>query len=139
MPTPPVSIDDRTLTVLDHVRIGALLRRTRARSSRSPLAELVDTADVVASREVGPDIVTMYSQVVIADPADGSRRRLTLCYPPDANPATGFVSVLSAIGAALLGQRVGRITRWTTPGGEVRAAEIVAVEFQPEASGDYTT
>ena len=38
-----------------------------------------------------------------------------------------------------LGQRVGQVARWTTPSGEVRAAEIVAIEFQPEANGDYTT
>ena len=139
MSTSAFAIGERTLTVLDHVRLDALLRRARMRPSASPLAELIDAAALVPSREVAPDIVTMGSQVVIADAADGSRLRLTLCYPADADPDAGRVSVLSPVGAALLEQRVGRIVRWTTPNGEVRSAEIVAIEFQPEASGDYTT
>jgi regulator of nucleoside diphosphate kinase len=139
MSTAAVTTGDRTLTVLDHVRLDALLRRARIGPNASPLSELIAAADLVPSREVAPDIVTMCSQVVIADAADGSRRRLTLCYPADADPDAGRVSVLSPVGAALLGQRVGRVARWTTPNGELRSAEIVAIEFQPEASGDYTT
>jgi len=139
MSTSPVALSERTLTVLDHVRLDTLLRRTRVQPSASPLAELIDGADLVPSREVDPNVITMYTQVVIADTADGSQRRLTLCYPADANPDASFVSVLSPVGAALLGQRVGQVARWTTPGGKVRAAEIVAIEFQPEANGDYTT
>lgn len=131
---------ERVLTVLDHVRLAGLLRRGAQQSpaASSTLADLIDAADLVPSREIDPDVVTMYSQVLVAD-ADGTRRKLTLCYPSDAEPESGFVSVLSPVGAALLGQRVGGTARWTTPGGETRTAEIVAILFQPEASGDYTT
>jgi len=34
---------------------------------------------------------------------------------------------------------VGDVARWALPDGTQRAAEIRAVLFQPEASGDYTT
>ena len=131
---------ERVLTVLDHVRLAGLLRRgaQQAHAPSSTLVDLIDAADLVPSREVDPDVVTMYTQVLVAD-ADGTRRKLTLCYPSDAEPESGFVSVLSPVGAALLGQRVGGIARWTTPTGETRAAEVVAILFQPEASGDYTT
>jgi regulator of nucleoside diphosphate kinase len=47
------------------------------------------------------------------------------------------VSVLSPVGSALLGMRVGSIARWSTPAGDEKAAEILAILFQPESSGDY--
>jgi regulator of nucleoside diphosphate kinase len=80
----------------------------------------------------------MYTRIVVEAPADGTRRTLTLCYPEDADPAAGFVSVLSPIGTALLGSRCGETVEWRTPTGDVQRLRIVEVLFQPEASGDYT-
>ena len=134
---------DVTLTELDHVRILALLRRG---SAPPAVQELVEQADLVPSRQADPDLVTMYSQVLLAEAGAaaaagdaGARRKLAVCYPPDADPDAGFVSVLSPLGAALVGRRVGDTVHWTTPDGATHAAEIVAVLFQPEASGDFTT
>jgi regulator of nucleoside diphosphate kinase len=135
-------LTERTLTELDHVRLARLTRHL-GDASPSPLEGLIDdvldSAELVPSRAVSPDIVTMYSQVELADVATGQRQRLTVCYPSDAEPSAGFVSVLSPVGAALIGRRVGSIARWQTPNGEEGAAEVVALLFQPEASGDYTT
>jgi regulator of nucleoside diphosphate kinase len=132
---------ERTLTELDHVRLLNLLRRDR-RSDGSPAPRLaiehvLDACAIVPSRQTAPDVVTMYSQVMLRDLQSGQRSKLTLCYPADADPAAGFVSVLSPVGASLLGLKVGSLARWSTPAGEERAAEILAVLFQPEASGDY--
>ena len=44
---------------------------------------------------------------------------------------------LVLLGSALLGMRVGSIARWSTPAGDEKAAEILAILFQPESSGDY--
>lgn len=132
---------ERTLTELDHVRLLNLLRRdARGDGSASPLRAIEDVLDssaLVPSREVAPDVVTMYSQVVLQDPQSRLRSTLTLCYPADAEPTSGFVSVLSPVGSALLGLRVGSVARWSTPGGDEKAAEILAILFQPESSGDY--
>jgi regulator of nucleoside diphosphate kinase len=122
---------ERELTELDFVRLRSLYGQ--------PLPEELGAAHLVPSREIAPDIVTMYSQVDVAYIDSGQRQKLTLCYPRDAEPALGFVSVLSPIGAALLGLRVGDIAHWQLPHGEERRAEVVAILFQPEASGDYTT
>jgi regulator of nucleoside diphosphate kinase len=70
---------------------------------------------------------------------DGIKRKLTLCYPEDADPQSGFVSVLSPIGLSLLGEQVGSTVRWESPDGRLRMADVDAMLFQPEASGDYTT
>jgi regulator of nucleoside diphosphate kinase len=124
---------ERTLTELDFARLGKL------RDGHAPLAQLLDATDVIPSRDVPADIVTMYSQLELLDLQTRRRQKLTLCYPRDAEPAAGFISVLSPVGLGLLGLRVGSVARWRTPGGEENEAEVSAVLFQPEASGDYTT
>jgi regulator of nucleoside diphosphate kinase len=134
--------DERTLTELDHVRLARLIRGPAGHSAtplEGRLDDLLETAELVSPRAVSADVVTMYSQVELADLATGQRSRLTVCYPADAEPAAGFVSVLSPVGASLIGRRVGSVARWRTPDGEERAAEVVALLFQPESTGDYTT
>lgn len=132
----------RTITDLDHVRIQSLLRRQAAAGAASAqaeeLAEMIDVADQVRPQEIAADVVTMYSKVRVADPAGGAERSLMLCYPPDANAAQGAISVLSPIGTSLLGLRVGDTARWLGVDGKPGALEVRAIEFQPEASGDYT-
>jgi regulator of nucleoside diphosphate kinase len=126
---------DRTLTELDHVRLTKLI----AAKSHPDLDELLDMVEVTPSREIAPDFVTMNSQATIVDTRSGQRQRLTLCYPTNADPATGFVSVLSPVGMSLLGLRIGATAQWRTPGGEEFSAQVAEVHYQPEASGDYTT
>lgn len=137
------STNERTITELDHVRLSNLIQRGRQDgstfASAAAIQELLDEATVVPTREVPHDMVTMYSQVQLSAPNTAQRQTLTVCYPADADAGTGFVSVLSPVGRSLLGLRVGETARWTTPAGEQKSAEIVAVVFQPEASGDFTT
>lgn len=133
---------ERTLTQIDHVRLTRLVTQTGGASlpGAEAMQELLECSDVVGSPSVPPTVVTMYSQVLLEDPAGGQPAyKLTLCYPDDAEPARGFISVLSPVGTGLLGLRVGEIARWRTPAGQPGAARILALLFQPEASGDYTT
>ncbi len=134
---------ERTLTELDHVRLLNLLRRD-ASTDRLPGAlqaveEVLDACDIVRSRQVTADVVTMGSEVLVEDHDTGQRSTLTLCYPADAEAAVGRVSVLSPVGSALLGLRAGSLACWNTPTGEPRTAHVLAVLFQPEASGDFTS
>lgn len=134
---------ERTLTELDHVRLLNLLRRDALGEGSSAhlrtIENVLDASTLVPSREVAPHVVTMYSQVLLQDLQTLQRNTLTLCYPADAEPAAGFVSVLSPVGSALLGLQVGSVARWSLPTGDDKAAEILAILFQPEASGDYAT
>jgi len=133
----PTAIVPRVLTELDHVRIDRLLNRSN-RPLGEPLHSLLDDADIVPQRQVPADVVTMYTQVTVEDLQNGERRKLTVCYPEDADPNAGFVSVLSPIGTALLGRRIGELTQWTTPTGAEQRLRILELLFQPEASGDFT-
>jgi regulator of nucleoside diphosphate kinase len=128
----------RVMTELDHVRISRLLRQPPAGVWVGPgaIEDVIDGAELVSSYEVPPHVVTMYSQVLIADMQTGEQRKIILCYPHDAEPATGSVSVLSPVGAALLGLSVGQVAHWAGPQGARASAQIRAVLFQPEESGD---
>jgi len=132
---------ERTLTPLDHIRLTRLLERTAPAASTAHVAmqDLLASSDLVPGPGIPADVVTMYSQLLLANGGGGAPSKLTLCYPQDAQPASGFVSVLSPVGASLLGLRVGDVARWRTPAGGDASARILAVLFQPEASGDYTT
>lgn len=125
----------RQLTALDFAR----LRKVSGFGAPPELDELLDEAEVIDSRQVPPDVVTMYAQVEIEDRGTRRRRTLVVCYPADAQPAEGYISVLSPVGLALLGLQVGAVARWQAPGGSENAAKVAAILFQPEASGDYVT
>jgi regulator of nucleoside diphosphate kinase len=132
---------ERTLTNLDHARLVKLTSQHRVGpplGGAGHIEDALDIAHLVSSRDVSPDIVTMYSQVLLKDCASARRYRLTLCYPSDAEPSAGFISVLSPVGASLLGLKVGATARWVTPNGDQGAAQVAALLFQPEASGDFT-
>jgi regulator of nucleoside diphosphate kinase len=131
MSTSTIQRSERVLTELDHVRLSKL--------AHPMLDTVLDEADVVPARAVPADVVTMYTQVLVSDGNQGQPRKYTLCYPGDAEPERGFISVCSPFGASLIGRRVGQEVVWTTPGGEQRKVTIQALLFQPEASGDYTT
>ena len=126
----------RVLTELDHVRISKLLKHP-GMAFAAELESVLDNAELVSSYDVQASLVTMNSRVLIADEFLGEERTLTLCYPPDADPKTGFVSVLSPVGTALLGLAEGQMAYWNAPNGEQASARILKVVFQPEESGDY--
>ncbi len=125
----------RQLTALDFAR----LKKVAGPGAPPQLDQLLDEADVIDSRDVAPDVVTMYAQVEVEDLASRGRQKLVVCYPDDAEPANGYISVLSPVGLALLGLQAGAVARWQAPGGREQAARVAAILFQPEASGDYLT
>jgi regulator of nucleoside diphosphate kinase len=125
---------ERTLTELDFARLSKLVGH-----DMSPLADLLATAEVTGSSDVGADVVTMGSRVELVDLHTRRQQTLTVCYPAGAEPAAGFISVLSPVGNALIGLKAGAIAKWTTPSGEEGAAEIAVIVHQPEAMGDHTT
>ena len=128
----------RLLTELDHARICNLLRRPDPAGGHEPLiGAFIHDADLISSYAVPPDVVTMYTQVRVIDRQTRVQRLLTVCYPHDAEPLKGLVSVLSPMGGGLLGLRKGDVACWPLPhGGEV-SVEILELLFQPEQSGDY--
>ncbi|MDP9901623.1 GreA/GreB family elongation factor [Variovorax ginsengisoli] len=124
----------RTLTELDHARLTKYADGLPA----SAIQSVLDNAELVAPSEIAGDVVTMRSRVqVVAPTGDRERRTLTLSYPLDADPSTGCISVLSPVGTALLGLRVGDMANWVAPDGSGGQLQVAAIAYQPEASGEH--
>jgi regulator of nucleoside diphosphate kinase len=120
----------------DMARLRELVRASRGTASRDEahLAELdreLDRADVIAAMDIAPDVVTMHSTVRVRDLESGESAVYTLVFPGDADVTRRRISVLSPIGTALIGYRVGDTIQFSTPGGR-RRLEVADVLYQPE-------
>lgn len=85
---------------------------------------------------IGADVVTMNSRVVLEDVQRGRAFECTLVFPRDGDYAAGYVSVLTPLGAALLGSRVGAAIE-LGGGNQPKRYLIRRMIFQPEAVGRY--
>jgi regulator of nucleoside diphosphate kinase len=130
------------LTELDVVRIETLLNDARMRQpteqcSIEALEDRVDAARIVHQSSVEPHVVTMNSVVLLTECANSAETELTLVYPKDADLALSRISVLSPMGRALIGARVGDRLTVAVPGQVEREFLVTAVPYQPEADGRY--
>ncbi|WP_297836478.1 nucleoside diphosphate kinase regulator [Pseudomonas sp.] len=126
------------LTRLDVQRLERLIASLDdATPGIEALQTELDRADqVVGHEEVPAGLVTMNSRVHCREESSGKDYHLKLVYPQDAG-ADGTVSVLAPVGCALLGLQVGQHIAWPAPGGKTLKLTLLAVEYQPEAAGEY--
>ena len=125
---------ERTLTPSDHLRMQRLLAQQHDADTREALQEVLQGSDVLAADASVPvSLVTLGSRVLLQDAArTATPYQLTLCEPREASPIHGRISVLSPVGASLLGLCAGQVARWHAPTGQDGAALILAVLSQPE-------
>jgi regulator of nucleoside diphosphate kinase len=129
-PLPPLIVSR-----FDLERLERLLERVGNGGNLDLLRAELERAEVVEPEDVPPDVVTMNSRVRVADEATGEESELQLVFPAAADAVRGAVSVLAPVGSALLGLRVGSVIEWPVPEGRARRIRVVAVSYQPEASG----
>ena len=130
------------LTDLDAARLERSLIEQLRQSPEPPqgtaeLEALLDTAAVVPSATIDPNIVTMNSTVVLEEQPAGRRMTVTLVYPKDSDPERSRVSVLTPVGRALIGARVGDTIRVVVPDHVPRELRVVEMKYQPEANGRF--
>lgn len=128
-----------TLSSRDFDRLEALLDAPQWRNhpTAQALREEMDRAHVLPPEQIPIDLVTMNSTVTCVEEIGGKEHALTLAYPAEADAAQGRISVFAPVGAALLGLTIGQSIDWTTPDGQPLRLRVVAIEYQPEAAGDY--
>ena|SRR5687767_6125371 len=97
------------------------------------LQRKLQSAAVVPSEEIPPDVVTMQSRVVLAEHATGRRRTVSLVYPAEADAAASRICVLDALGTALFGASLGETIVVATPEGSCRLC-VAQIVYQPEHS-----
>lgn len=90
-------------------------------------------ARIVPAKKLPRDVVAMNATVACFDERTGTARWLTLVYPRDADIAQSRVSVLSPVGTALLGLRVGQSIEWPTPGGQ--PLRLTVADVHPDRAG----
>lgn len=99
--------------------------------AKKELAELLEEelgrASLVADDRLPADVVSMNSTVSFEDVESGKTSTITLVYPPEANIEAGKVSVLTPVGSALIGLRVGQVIRWPFPNGKKKELKVLSV------------
>jgi regulator of nucleoside diphosphate kinase len=121
-----------TLSAGDEERLSSLavaMARRSPEAARLLLRE-IDRALLVPADEVPSDVVAMYSHVEYRDEATAAVRWVELVYPQEADIAHGRVSVLSLVGAGLLGMAVGQTILWPTQDGRERPLTVLRVSRQ---------
>ena len=91
------------------------------------LAGEIERATVVPDTALLAGIVGMESEVTFRDDVTGLQKRVTLVYPKSADIEAGRISVLTPIGAALIGLAAGQAISFVTPSGELRSLTVMDV------------
>ncbi|HKO73558.1 MAG TPA: nucleoside diphosphate kinase regulator [Bradyrhizobium sp.] len=91
------------------------------------LAREMERASVVADDSDLPGVVRMGSQVRYCDDSSGEIRDVVLVYPHEADITLKRVSVLTPVGAALIGLSVGQAIEFRTPGQNKRCLTVLDV------------
>ena len=92
-------------------------------------AELAD-AQVLETRLVPHDVVTMNSRVRFEDESTREIRDVTIVFPNEVDASPGRVSVLATVGTALLGLAAGESVVWPFPDGTLRKLRVLKLIHQ---------
>ncbi|WP_415027079.1 nucleoside diphosphate kinase regulator [Bradyrhizobium sp.] len=91
------------------------------------LAREMDRAQIVAGDADLRGVVRMSSRVTYRDEGTGETRDVVLVYPHEANIELNRISVLTPVGAALIGLSVGQGIEFQTPSQQTRSLVVLAV------------
>lgn len=121
-----------TVSTLDIERLEALLET----QPNQPLQDELERANVLEPEDMPSDVVTMRSQVRFEIEQPPQQLCLTLAYPKDMVELQDGISILTPIGTALLGLKVGDSIDWPRPDGHSTTLRILEVPYQPERAGE---
>jgi regulator of nucleoside diphosphate kinase len=102
----------------DHERLTGLATAALNRvpeTAQELLAEM-ERAEIVSAPSVPANVVRMGSRVTFL-PTDGRKRRITLVFPAEEDITKSRVSIMTPIGAALIGLTEGQSIQWTARDG----------------------
>ncbi|TDR90354.1 nucleoside diphosphate kinase regulator [Enterovirga rhinocerotis] len=122
-----------TLTRSDHARLTALANGLPDQSSAlaDELLFELERARIVKDGSLGPKIVRVGSTLSFR-PDNGPARTVTLVYPPDADIERSRISVMTPIGAALIGLSEGQSIDWRDRTGGAHVLEVLDVQAPAE-------
>lgn len=100
---------------------------TRAKNVGALLMREIDRATIHRADDIPSDVVTMHSRIDFIDEASGAQRTVELVYPGEADIASDRISVLTPVGAGLIGLREGYSISWPDRDGRERKLKVVNV------------
>ena len=126
---PPVLISSGDY---DHLACVATtgVESPQSRPAAAMLANELIRATVLAPRAIPPTVATMHSRLEFRDNVTWDVRRGTLVYPSEVDGEPDLISVLTPVGAALIGLREEQSITWRTPKGW-RSLTLLRVLYQP--------
>ena len=107
------------------LRLGVITAGPEAEAASDLLSELA-RASVVPDEDLPSGVVHMGSTLSFRTEA-GRERSVTLVFPNEADIAQGKVSVLTPVGAALIGLAAGQSIDWTARDGRVHRLTVESV------------
>jgi regulator of nucleoside diphosphate kinase len=121
---PPLILDER-----DHSRLRQLAEQAlgSAPDVAQRLLDEVDRAEVLPPEAMPDGVVRIGSLVTYQDQASGSIRTIRLALPHEADVSTMRISVVSPIGAALIGLSTGQSIDWQVHEGDTRVLTVTRV------------
>jgi len=130
-PLPPI-----IMTVDDARRLSLLANAGMTRFPRVAhfLSREIGRANVIPEVLELPGVVRMGSRVTYRDETTGRIRDVTLVYPHEADIELNRISVLTPVGAALIGLCVGQTIDFQTPTPEKRSLTVLSVSTEPSDS-----
>ncbi|MBR0652399.1 nucleoside diphosphate kinase regulator [Roseomonas terrae] len=111
---------------------GILVGLAMSGARRNPeaarlLMEEADRADLVPATRLPANVAALGSQVVFTDEANGVTRSVQLVLPSEADIGKNRISVLSLVGAGLIGLKAGQSIDWPMQDGRLRRLSVTRV------------
>lgn len=127
--------------IVDAAHYGKLHELASMAMERDPevatlLLDELERAELRSIAEMPVHVVTIGSEVTFRYNNDGHAQTIQLVLPKDADISKGRISVLTPIGATLLGLAEGDAMEWITRLRDVRSLTILKVKQLTEQRGD---
>jgi regulator of nucleoside diphosphate kinase len=121
------------IAAADHERLTAMAESVAKREPETAAFLLGELERALIEAPAGNRrIVTMGSHVRFRDDSSGRVLDAQLVYPDRADPGAHRISILTPVGAALIGLSEGQAMRWRDRGGRDKSLTVLKVQNEME-------
>lgn len=120
---PPIHLIDSEAETLANLALAAGPDHEAA----SMLLTEIERAETHTAETLPAGVISMGSVAVFVDESSGARRGVELVYPREADIAAGRISILTLVGAGLIGLSEGQTICWPDRSGRERMLRIESV------------
>lgn len=122
---PPIHLMDEDYDIIADL---ALSIERRSPELSKMLLDEINRAEIHERGALSPDVVAIGSEVEFLDVDTGAKRLVQLVLPGEADIEAGRVSILTPVGAGLIGLRRGQSIDWPCASGRPRVLRILDVK-----------